>query len=249
MIITLFGSCRQHSIRNHYIVTDIQENLTYPHYTKEVIQAITYCKGTHAFDNSLTQHCFRAGILHKRPILYQKELQRQFENTDVFVVEIASRIAYEWNGLYVHHILTEEQYGFHDISNIRQRDLTDDEIEADLLTIKRELYPKKLLVVPHVYTRTHGKRYELVQLLERLCYKHDIPFMNPSARTQHIQGIYENEQAFHYTPTGHALIGQHYKEVIETICQKKTVILVWKQEYADVPRRNWRVSSFQKIQL
>ena len=156
MNITLFGSDRQQSIRNHYAVTDIQDNLTHPHNTKEIIQAITYCMGTHS-----------------------RDLQRQFENTDLFVVEITSRI------------LTQ----------------TDDEIEADILTIKDLLYPKKLLIVQQ---RSSCDR-ELDKLCERLCVKHSIPFLNPSE-------------------------GGSEKACIDALFQKKTLLFVWKQEYAGLPR-------------
>ena len=45
MKITIFGSCRQQALGKYYSTTSIQESLTYPHYTKEIIQAIEYCKG------------------------------------------------------------------------------------------------------------------------------------------------------------------------------------------------------------
>lgn len=234
-MITILGSCRQYSIKNHFQTTSVQENLTFPHYTKEIIQAIEYCKGIHGFDNSQTRYCFRTGILQKREISNQKEFQRQFENTDLFILEIASRISYEWKNLYVHHILTEEQYGFHDIPNIVQRNLTDEEIEEDLLRIQELVYPKKLLVIPHVYTRESGKRYELVKLLERLTAKYGIPFMNPSELLKGQSDIYHEETAFHYTKKGDNAIAIEYKKKIDEIL-KKAVVLVWKSQYKNYPR-------------
>lgn len=231
MNITILGSCRQYSIKNNYNTSSIQDRLTFPHYTKEIIQAIEYCKGVHQFDNNLTQYCFRTGILTKSNINYQKELQQEFENTDLFVLEIASRISYEWNNVYVHHILSENEYGFHDIPNIKIRDLTDIEIENDIVRIKELLYPKKILIVPHVYTRTSGKRYELVKLLEHLTTKYDIPFINPSELLKNETDIYEEGQAFHYSSKGNNLVEKLYKERIDTIFSKKTVVLVLKQWY------------------
>ena len=47
MKITILGSCIQHSLKNKYNITDIQEKLSYPHYTKEILEVIKYCKYNH----------------------------------------------------------------------------------------------------------------------------------------------------------------------------------------------------------
>lgn len=226
MLVTVLGSCRQESIKTHFKLTSIQEQLTYPHYTKEIIQAIEYCKGgDNIIDNDLTKYCFRTGILNSKPISYQKELQAEFEKTDIFVIEIASRISYEWNNLYVHHILTEENYKFYDISNIKTREISDKELEDDLLKIRSLIYPKKLLIVPHIYTRPSGKRYELVKLLEQLTSKHSIPFINPSELLKGYTNIYKSEHPLHhYTDNGHTLIGEEYKKIISLIRDQKICI-------------------------
>lgn len=225
MIITVLGSCRQESIKKYFNVTSIQEQLTYPHYTKEIIQAIKYCKDTSSIDNELTKYCFRTGILNKKSISCQNELQAEFEKTDIFVIEIASRISYEWNNLYVHHILSENQYGFHDIPNIIIRELSDKEIEDDILKIRNLLYPKKLLIVPHIYTRTSGKRYELVRLLEQLTSRHNIPFINPSELLKNYTDIFQPDHILHhYTDKGHSLVGEEYKKLLDTIKDEKICI-------------------------
>lgn len=236
MIITTFGSCRQQSIKNHFNVTSIQERLTYPHYTKEIIQAIEYCKGIHTFDNALTRYCFRTGILEQRVIDYQSQLQQEFESSNVIVVEIASRICYTWNGVYVHHILTEPKYGFHDIPSIAIRDLTDEEIEQDILRMKELVYPKKLLIATHLCTRNSGRRFDLVQLLEAVTYKYNIPCINPSQLLEGETNIYEDPIAFHYTPKGHHLIRYQYKYFIDQLFYKKNAVVVWKYDYYNCPR-------------
>ena len=239
MNITILGSCRQYEFKNYFHVNSIQDRLTFPHYTKEIIQALQYCKGIHTFDNSLSQYCFRTGILERKQISYQPELQIEYENSDIVVVEIASRLSYEWNGVYVHHILTEPQYGFHDIQNIRIRDLTDDEIESDILTIQQLVFPKKLIVIPHVYTRTYGKRYDLVKLTEKICANYTIPFINPSEHLSHETNIYEENTAFHYTKKGNELIGKLYKSYTENLFAQKTVVFIWKQEYSNHPKSKY----------
>lgn len=234
MKISIFGSCRQHSISNHFLTTNIQEQLTYPHYTKEIIQAIDFCNGVH-YDN--TQYMFRTGILQNRPIYNQEELMKEYNESDVIVVEIASRIVYKWNNIYVHHILTESEYGFDQREQIIQYIQTNDEIEQDLLKIKTLVYPKKLLVVSHIYTYNYGKRYNLVTLLEQLCLKYNIQFLSPSEYMANEKDVYVNESVLsHYTEKGHHIIGKLYRSIIENIYKTKTIVFVVKQSYFNHPQ-------------
>lgn len=216
-MITILGSCRQSSIKFNYKVTNIQELLTFPHYTKEIIQAIEYCKNIHTFDSKLSRYCFQVGIINKS-VIDNRVIRDEFNKTDIFVLEIASRLSYKWNGVYVHHILTEPQYGFNEIDNIVIEELTDDEIEKDILKIRELLYPKKILIVSHIYTREYGKRYDLVNLLRNITSKYDIPFMDPSKLLKNIPGVYEEEPLLaHYTEKGNLLIGNEYKKIIDNI--------------------------------
>ena len=64
MKISIFGSCRQYPLKKYFNTTSFQDDLTYPHYTKEIIQAIEYCNGTSQLNQSDTMYCFRTGILN-----------------------------------------------------------------------------------------------------------------------------------------------------------------------------------------
>lgn len=219
MRLTILGSCRQQSLFDQYPCTAIRDTLTYPHYTKEVIQAIEFCKGVSTIPPELTQFLFRTGILDRKT-LDPESFRSEFESTDLFVVEIASRISYEYAGFYAHHILTEPQYGFKHIKDIAQRDLTDEEIEQDLVRIKQLVYPKKLMVVSHIYSRKIGKRYELVQLLSTLCAKHTIPFFDPVeqlGRCDESQVYVKEDKLAHYSDIGHVMIGKRYKYFIDQL--------------------------------
>jgi hypothetical protein len=218
MKLTIFGSCRQDSLYTVYDCTSIQKTLTYPHYTKEVIQAIKFCSGHLQIDPDLARWVFRSGILDSKSI-HASAFKAEFVATDLFVIEIASRISYEYAGLHAHHILTEPKYGFTRISDIVQRDLTDDEIEQDLVEMKELLYPKKMMIVSHIYSRREGKRYELVQLLSRLCQTHGIPFFDPVEQLEgNPPGAYMIEDVLaHYSDHGHALIRQKYKSFIDRL--------------------------------
>jgi hypothetical protein len=217
MKITVFGSCRQDSIYKIYNTTNIRDNLTYPHYSKEVLQAIEFCKGISTMPVNLTQYMFRSGILNKSP-LNSEMFKNEFNTTDLFIIEIASRISYEYSGYYAHHILTEEKYGFGDRSNIIQRDLTDEEIEQDILRIRELLDGKPFIIVSHIYTRKSGKRYELVKLLKNICENHNIPFFDPDEQLigKDPKLLYAQEDLLsHYTEYGHQEVEMLYKNFIE----------------------------------
>jgi len=73
MQLTILGSCRQDSLYHMFPVTPIRDSLTYPHYTKEVIQAIEFCQGVSTIPRELTRSLFRTGILSKQeldPVLF-----------------------------------------------------------------------------------------------------------------------------------------------------------------------------------
>jgi hypothetical protein len=94
MKVSIFGSCRQDSIAKNFKVTQIRDGLTYPHYTKEIIQAINYIKSK-GLVCPKNLSVFR-NIQLGRKVLSVNSLYKQFTTTDLFVVEIASRISYEF---------------------------------------------------------------------------------------------------------------------------------------------------------
>lgn len=207
-MISIFGSCRQLCVGAHVRMTSIMHNLNYPHYTKEILQEIKYLKTRHLSDQDANV-CFRSGLLGQ-PMYNQKYeyLKAQFNNSTFFLVEIASRISYEWNGHYMHHIAEEDQYGFYDRANIVKRDLTDEEIEEDIIQIRNELYPRPLIIISHFSTYNHGKRFELVQLLERLCRNYNIPFINQSDIVRDNPNILlEDKVLAHYNDAGNQIVG------------------------------------------
>jgi hypothetical protein len=215
--VTIFGSCRQDALFDDFMVNSIRENLTYPHYPKEIIQAINYCRGFFCPSRELASGLFRYPLLHHRRIRTGK-IMGEFNKTDIFAVEIASRIEYIYKGHYCHHIATDSKYGFNGRDEISIRDATDAEIECDLRRIKELLFPKPFFIISHFYTRNKGKRYELVRLLERICLSNNIPFLDP---VLHFHGedaekLYKKEAVVsHYTPFGHELIRNVYLNFIE----------------------------------
>lgn len=231
--ITIFGSSRQDTIKKHFSTTFIQDIIGDTPSTKEIIQAIEFCKGIKIPPD--TKNCFQQGILRNVEIDASRII-KDFENTDVFVVEISTRNVYEHKGTYVHRSLTEEKYGVPDIHN---RALSDAEIEDDLSRIKQLLEPKKILIVSHIHLRDTGERVELIQLLERLCLKYDLPFLSPSDYLYAEKDVYKKEAVLsNFTEYGKSLIGLIYKRVIADIFKTKTVVFVIKQQYVNRTRTN-----------
>jgi hypothetical protein len=215
MKVTILGSCRQTPIKQYVEVTSIQERLTYPHYTKEIIQAIEFCKGEHSIRPEDTQYCFRTGILNKCQLSHLDFIS-EFNATDIFLVEIASRIKYTWKGNYLHHICEEETYGFPYRNEITTVDQSDQEIEDDLDTIRRLLYPKPFIVVSHISTYTNSKRHSLCLLLQTLTYKYGIPFYNPSTLLEQysISELFQSEKIIcHYTKFGEQVVAKQQLKI------------------------------------
>lgn len=217
ILITIFGSCRQDSIYNisNVKVTGIRDNINYTHYTKEVLELIKYCKYGHLSPEE-TLTTFRTPILKNRKLYYNNILVNNFNNTNVFFIEIASRLSYEYNNKYVHHILTlNEELK----KNIIIKKQNDDEIENDIIEIKKELN-KPIIIVGHIVTYQYGTRYELLKLLEKICVKYNILFINPlkeiSIRNYEITKLLDKDLT-HYNREGHIVVKSIYNDFLKKI--------------------------------
>ena len=227
--ITILGSCRQTPIKTHLLVSNILDELNYPHYTKEILQEIRYLKYKN-IPNDLTKYCFRCGLLSncKNEITDNKYdlLKTEFDKTTVFLVEIASRISYKYENIYMHHIAEDPLYNFYNISKIEKRELTDEEIEEDIIQIRNELYPKQFIIISHFATYEHGKRYELITLLKNLCKKMNIPFINQSdiIKTFGNKIIQEEPILAHYTNEGASYVGKILFDKINEVNENKILL-------------------------
>lgn len=224
MKITILGSCRQHSINSIYCVTNIQENVSYPHYTKEILQVINFCKyGNLTPDETL--YTFRTPILNKNPLIFNNELNNDFNTSDLYIIEIASKLAYKYNNIYLHHIASDDNYNVNIQDNIKNNIIqyiqTKDEIEDDIIKIN-ELLNKKIIIVSHLVTRDIGERYLLKCWLEEICNKYNITFIDP---IKELKKKYDNIDKFflkenilaHYNDEGHIAIKDIYNEYIQKL--------------------------------
>lgn len=219
MKITIFGSCRQHSLHQKYSVTDIQEILSYTHNTKEILEVIKYCKNNHIHPYN-TIKVFRTPILTKKSPNFNI-INSQFKMTDLFILEIASKKKYRFKNVYVHHIALEDEYNVDIKDKIIMEIQSKDEIENDILDIMKELN-KPIIIISHLITKNIGERYELSNWLEEICFKYKIPFINPIKELKNndkdIEFMFADEPVLaHYNEYGHQEILKIYQNVIDKL--------------------------------
>jgi hypothetical protein len=222
--ITVLGSCRQDSLYSNpkYTMTNIRNFITYPHYTKEAIQLINYCLRNHLTPQE-TKYTFRSGILANTCLQWRPKIREEFLSSDIYILEIASRKCYTYAGRYVHHILYDSaEYNSAYKDKIHVRELTNEEIEEDILTLRELLGNKPFIIVGHITTKDNkaSKRNELLELLDSICQKHGIPFIHPtnelSKRDYNIQLLVRHDERIvtHYNDIGHRAILSVYDEFI-----------------------------------
>ena len=169
-MITILGSCRQHPIKNIFTVNNIQEEVNYSHNTKEILQTINLCKKKLIIHTEIQINSLRTPILNKKSINFEK-IYKEYSDSKLIVIEIASSKCHEMNinnnNIQCHHIAYDQpsQYNISpQIKNlIKLRKQTDEEIKSDILKIKEEIKPKKLIIVTHFATNKTTSRYKLIK--------------------------------------------------------------------------------------
>lgn len=220
MKIVVFGSCRQDSLDKLYDVSKIKENISYPHYTKEIIQLLDYCLYNNVNEDD-TQCTFRTPILYRKKLQWQSYFRDDILLSDVVIIEIASFKCYKYKNRFVHHILYDHDHFNQNKNDIELYDLKNDEIENDIIYIKNTL-KKPIIIVGHLVTKNTGKRYELLELLKNICKNHNIMFLDPvhelKKRNENLNIFFkEKESISHYTNEGHDAILNIYKDFIDKL--------------------------------
>jgi hypothetical protein len=211
MNITLFGSCRLNNISNH---NNLNNAINYTHSTKEVIQFIKFLKGELNIPNPYNKLCFRTGICENKFIDYNYNYNKLFVDTDIFIIEICSNKLYIHNNFYLHHLCVDKRFINHNnntpreiLENFTIEKQSDEEIENDILEIQKMLYPKRIIIVSHYNSIQNGEytnsRNNLINLLDRICKKYHIHFINPTT----VLSNYTQEEVMtsdlgHYTTFG-----------------------------------------------
>ena len=222
MLVTIFGSCRQESLyKIPWIkVTGIQNNISFTHNTKEILEVIQFCKEGHVSPEE-TITTFRTPILRKCQLYFNNSLKNNFNNTKLFVLEIASRKTYEFNGKCVHHILFDDNEFKNKITVSTQ---SDEEIEDNIIQIQQELNHRPMIIVGHIVTYHQGSRHDLLTLLEHVCEKQNILFIHPKKEIENL-GLNVNtfleKDLTHFNKAGHAIMQNIYnKKMVELLKNK-----------------------------
>jgi Methyltransferase FkbM domain len=238
MLITIFGSCRQESVYklNNATVTGIRDNVSYTHYTKEILELIKFCKYGHISPED-TVTTFRTPILYNRKLYFNEILKNNFYNTNVFVLEISGRKSYEYNRKYVHHILYDnEKYNKNYKDKINVTFQSDEEIENDIVKIKKELN-RPIVIVGHVSARNDGGRFDLLCILEKICLNHNILFINPAKEFlklgQKVELLMEPDLT-HYNEMGHNVIQEVYNRYIHLASLACGYFRIYNTEYKKI---------------
>lgn len=188
MSITLFGTCRLNKISNH---NNLNNLINYPHSTKEIIQFIRFLKNELIIPSPYNKVCFRSGIYNDKFIDYNEYYNKLFLDTELFIIEICSRKKYIHNNFYLHHLCVDKRFLEYNrntpneiLDNYKIEQQSDEEIESDILEIKKILHPKKIIIISHYDSKKNNEyissRHNLINLLSAICEKYNIVFINPS---------------------------------------------------------------------
>jgi hypothetical protein len=156
---------------------------------------------------------FRNSLLNLK-LQTPEKLKRDFDSTDVFVVEIASLIEYRKDNDFYHHIAVES------IDGIQKVTQSYESLKEDILKIHELLSPKKVLFVTHFSTKSEGLRYELSKFIEETCESQGFEVINPSrmilnwnASDLHVDEVIIS----HFSSMGHAIMADRFREKISNI--------------------------------
>ena len=109
-------------------------------------------------------------------INYDDTYNKLFIDTDIFIIEICSNKKYIHNDFYLHHLCVDKRF-------IKFNNITPSEILDNFIIEK--LYFRNTKIVSHYNTRYNGEyiqaRSHLINLLDNICKKFMIPFINPTS--------------------------------------------------------------------
>jgi hypothetical protein len=229
MSLTLFGTCRINGISNN---NNLNNLINYTHSTKEVLQQIKFLTGAISIPPPFNRLCFRTGIVEGRGISYSPEFNKLFAESKVCIVEICSEKKYVYGEFYLHHLCVDNRFADHNrttpkliLENFKCLKQTTDEIESDVLEIKKLLECRKMVIVTHYNSKINGKyipaRSSLIELLTEICIKHNIHIINPSeVLKQYSQEEIMTFDLGHYTPLGLCKISEYIDTFIDDMIKQ-----------------------------
>lgn len=223
MSITLCGTCRICNVDDN---NNLQNIISFTQSSKEAIQFIKFINGHIDIPLEYNMAMFRTGILEKKVITYNKRFTELFEKSNTVIVEICSKRVFTIESYYLHHLSVDERYKGHNNSipyDIKQKykmyRQTDEEIENDIKELISLVGDKRLIIVSHYNSKLNGEylqsRNELIQLLEMLCLKYNITFVNPTTIFKNYeQHIVMQDDLGHFTGFGSKIVSDYINNLV-----------------------------------
>jgi|APSaa5957512535_1039671.scaffolds.fasta_scaffold29176_2 hypothetical protein len=212
-MITILGCCRQDSIKDYFPVTSIRDRLNYCHYANEALQVIKYISGNFHY-KSIPSNVFRYSLLSES-VFSQKSFIKEYENTSLFVWEIATLKEYVYQDWYCHEEIANKNKFNKEIvtrtSNYR-------ELEDTILKMIDIVGKSRLLIVSHIYTHRGGSRHLLAKKIEKICEHYGIAYLNPMEfiKPEFYSEFFIDEPVLaHYTKSGERYISEIYRQTIK----------------------------------
>jgi hypothetical protein len=223
--ISLFGSCRINLVKNN----KVNSVLGYAHSTKEIIQQINILLGKTVLPENIEAFCFSTSIIGRKPLRITGDTIKAFNDSSVCIVEISSLKTYVYGNYYLNHLAVDKRaaiYTIHTPKELREGykciTMGPDELERDILEIRRLIKPQRLILVTHYNAKLYGAyliaRDTLINLIMGVAKKHNIAVINPSA----VLVTYTQEQVFmrdlvHYTQFGISKMVEYMNDFL--ICE------------------------------
>ena len=120
----------------------------------------------------------------------QKWIEKPYEPTKALILEICSRNVYYYKDIPLNHYYVLKAPHLIAKYGLRLVELSDKEIEQDLVKILEAAKGLAVHIIPHLNLRSRAlgtvipKRDAFVQLLERLCATYKVPFWNIGAHIE-----------------------------------------------------------------
>jgi len=178
-MITLFGSCRLEEIDKITKTSDIKNEISYTHSSKEILQLINYLNKNNLSDEEIN-NTFRSGIIKNKLNNTFEYYNKQFINSDIFIIEITSKKIYKYKNNFVHHILYDDVNYNKNRDNILFYKQDNKEIINDIDEIVSLLF-NKVIFVGHILDDDDSlsERYLLNNLIKSYCLLNNILFIDP----------------------------------------------------------------------
>jgi hypothetical protein len=111
------------------------------------------------------------------------------------------------------------------LDNVKCIRQTRDEIENDILEIKKLLEPRKILFVTHYNSKYNGEyiesRNNLIITVREICEKYKIPVINPTEILKdYKQEDIMTEDLGHYTPLGASKFSEYINNYLSDFSRK-----------------------------